>query len=757
MIDNEKTKDQLLIELKELKLKCAQITAEHEQLEIYLKLRSKIFSILNENNAIKEAFYNVINTIKTDLEFDAVGIRLLESGDFPYFVQTGFSSDFLLTENSLVEMDKTGNICRDVNGDVNLECTCGIVLTGKTDPSNSLFTIDGSAWTNDSKTILDIPSDHDPRNNPRNKCIHSGYNSIAWIPIKINNAIIGLLQLNDRKHNRFTIEIINSLEAICSSIGLDLRRKQAEHLLIESEKNHKYLASQFESILDHIPGLVFYKDKHNNFIRVNKYVADAYNKDKKELEGVNLLSLYPKDDAEKYYQDDLSVINSGLAKLNIEESWKTPEGIKWVNTSKIPFIDSNGEINGVIGISFDITKKKDAENKLRENEKHLQLIYNIIETGIVIINSENQTIIDINRAGAELIGLPENEIIGKVCYEYICPNNDDNCPNNDLHNDFENCENILRTNSGEIRNILKSIYPIQYKGMNCFIESFIDVSELKAKENELKQMNEDLYINKQLMEENLFKNNILVEELSATKEILERINSEKDKFFSIIAHDLKSPFSGFLGITKMMSENINEFTLQDLQKISSSMQTSAVNLYKLLENLLEWASMQRGLVSFNPENCNLLFLIKQIISVQTEVAKQKQIEFINVATENDNVFADVPMLNTILRNLVSNAIKFTPRGGKIEIGTIPHTHFLEFVSDGDICIFVKDSGIGMPIDMIEKLFKLDEKVSRPGTENEPSSGLGLLLCKEFVEKHGGKIWVESQVEVGSTFYFTLKV
>jgi PAS domain S-box-containing protein len=232
-----------------------------------------------------------------------------------------------------------------------------------------------------------------------------------------------------------------------------------------------------------------------------------------------------------------------------------------------------------------------------------------------------------------------------------------------------------------------------------------------------------------------------------TDELIE-VNASKDKFFSIIAHDLRSPFNGFLGLTKMMAEDIEHLSMKEVQEFSSLMQKNADNLFKLLENLLEWARMQRGVTEFNPENCLLTLFVNQILDVQSEVAKAKEIELVSHIPEDAAVTVDIPMFNTILRNLISNAIKFTPRGGNIEIGVLVQP------SEG-LVIYVKDSGIGMNEDTISKLFKLDEKVSRPGTEGEASTGLGLLLCKEFVEKHGGKIWVESEVDKGSKFYFSL--
>ena len=221
---------------------------------------------------------------------------------------------------------------------------------------------------------------------------------------------------------------------------------------------------------------------------------------------------------------------------------------------------------------------------------------------------------------------------------------------------------------------------------------------------------------------------------------------------SILAHDLRSPFNGFLGLTKMMAEETSDFTLKELQNISQKMQKSANNLYKLLENLLEWSRIQRNLTEFKPQICQLEGIILKNIDVESEFAKQKNIEIIfNNITYNE-VNADIPMIDTILRNLITNAIKFSKKGGRIEIGICKSTDESNPSAD---CVFVKDNGIGMNSEILDKLFKLDENVSRPGTEKEPSTGLGLLLCKEFVEKHGGRIWAKSEEGKGSTFYFTM--
>ncbi len=422
----------------------------------------------------------------------------------------------------------------------------------------------------------------------------------------VHNAIMGIFNPSTEKYtwikvssipkfqegNESFIEVVTTFEDITEL-------KLAEDVLRERKKLFKDLSNQFEAILDHLPCLVFYKDKKNNFIRVNQYLALAHRKSKEELEGKNLTEFYPPEVAEQYYQDDLSVINSGIAKLNIVEPWETAEGSRWVSTSKIPFVDLAGEIIGVIGISIDIT-----EHKLSE-------------------------------------------------------------------------------------------------------------AEIRIKNEELL-----------------------------------KLNAEKDKFFSIIAHDLRSPFNSFLGFTQIMVENSPKLSIDEIQKIAVLMRKSAVNLYGLLENLLEWSQLQRGIFTFAPKPIVLRRKITEIMQPVLASALKKGIDISYDIPENLIVVADDNMLGSIIRNLTSNAIKFTPKQGKIKIAA-------KYLPNDYAEISVSDTGIGMSSKIMKAIFQYNEQTNRKGTEGEPITGLGLIISKEFIEKHGGKIWVESVEGKGSLFRFDL--
>ncbi len=232
-----------------------------------------------------------------------------------------------------------------------------------------------------------------------------------------------------------------------------------------------------------------------------------------------------------------------------------------------------------------------------------------------------------------------------------------------------------------------------------------------------------------------------------SKKLIE-LNAIKNKFFSIIAHDLKSPFTGLLGLSELMVTDNQDLTLSEFRQYSNSMHRTVVNIYKLLENLLEWAQVQNNSLSFDPKEIDLRELFSECVASIEQSALQKEVTIINEIPAGQKVCADEKMLNSILGNLLSNALKFSRRNGTI-VGKAKAD------DDGMIEVSIADTGVGMPESMIQKLFKLGERVSNIGTDGELSTGLGLLLCKEFVEKHNGKIWVESQVGGGSVFHFTL--
>ena len=242
-----------------------------------------------------------------------------------------------------------------------------------------------------------------------------------------------------------------------------------------------------------------------------------------------------------------------------------------------------------------------------------------------------------------------------------------------------------------------------------------------------------------LLEENLTK-------LAEDERKLKQLNATKDKFFSIIAHDLKNPFNVMIGISDLMRSSVDLKNSQEFKNLTEGMFQAATSGYNLLENLLEWSLTQTDSIQFNPE----LFSINKVFSANEtlfkEAAKSKNLS-ISWPSAKERVFADYNMVNFIFRNLLNNAIKFSYNGGRIEIDIK--------TDDSALTCSVKDFGMGMDQDTLDKLFRIEHPVQCDGTANEKGTGLGLILCKEFVEKNGGEILVESKSGAGSTFRFKL--
>lgn len=237
------------------------------------------------------------------------------------------------------------------------------------------------------------------------------------------------------------------------------------------------------------------------------------------------------------------------------------------------------------------------------------------------------------------------------------------------------------------------------------------------------------------------------EALQLLNEQLKETNATKDKFFSIIAHDLKSPYQGLLGYSQLLSKEYSTLTEEEKISFIGNIEKLSSNTYKLLENLLEWARLQTGKINFLPEKFDLMLELYPTISLLKQTSQNKKIDFTYSIDKTISVNADVNMVSTIVRNIVANAIKFTHQGGKVVLTSSIKGDYVE--------IAVRDNGVGIKPEKLETLFKIDQSTSTEGTASEKGTGLGLLLCKEMIERHGGKIWVKSRENEGSTFFFTL--
>ncbi|MCX7832634.1 MAG: HAMP domain-containing histidine kinase [Ignavibacteria bacterium] len=229
---------------------------------------------------------------------------------------------------------------------------------------------------------------------------------------------------------------------------------------------------------------------------------------------------------------------------------------------------------------------------------------------------------------------------------------------------------------------------------------------------------------------------------------LKELNRSKDKYFSILAHDLRGPFTALLGFSNLLKEDFDYLSREEIKHYISLINSSSKNIYGLIENLLQWSRLQTGRLEYQPANTNLNLLVEEVVLLYKSQANSKYIDIIEDIPTNTYVYADENMLRSVLQNLVSNSIKFSDEGGKVIISAEENNNKYK--------ITVSDTGIGIHPEVIDKLFKIDFHYTTPGTRDERGSGLGLILCKEFIEKHGSHIEVKSEQKIGTTISFDLK-
>ena len=383
------------------------------------------------------------------------------------------------------------------------------------------------------------------------------------------------------------------------------------------------------------------------------------------------------------------------------------------------FEDDAGNIFTSI-IIRDITERKKLEQQLIEKNELLSLFikHSPIHSFIKEVTPTESRVVFASDNYIDMIGIKGVDMIGKNMFELFPPDFAAKITQDDWN--VVSAGTLLKLDEDlNFKNYTSIKFPIE-QGEKTFLAGYtIDITDLKNSERELIE----------------------------NERRLKELNNTKDKFFSIIAHDLRSPFSSIVGFSNILASQVKDQDYEGIEKFAEIIQQSSKRALDLLSNLLEWSRSQTGRIQINPEFIELGKLINDIALLFSDVSQQKSIEIILRISRNFPVIADKAMISTVLRNLLSNAIKFSYPGGAIVISAENKGH--------ETTISIQDNGVGIEKNDLEKLFHIDSAGSMPGTQNEKGTGLGLLLCKDFVEKHGGKIWVKSEKGVGSTFCFSL--
>ena len=301
---------------------------------------------------------------------------------------------------------------------------------------------------------------------------------------------------------------------------------------------------------------------------------------------------------------------------------------------------------------------------------------------------------------------------------------------------------------GDNNTINTSIFANIYRNDDkIMIIGGVDILLLTEQNTNLHKMNAEIGALQRELLQKTHQQEITMKQLNTANDELIKANQDKDSFLKILAHDLRNPILSISGFSELLLSNFRNYDEEKMEKHLNILHNSAKRTFDLLEELLLWSRSQSGKIPFEPKAINFKTLCKEVISLMTESARSKEIDIISQDNTDIQLFADANMLRTIMRNLISNAIKFSHSKGKITITAKPAGAFAT--------ITVSDNGVGIGQGEIARLWQISEVYTTPGTKGEKGTGFGLMLCKEFVDKHGGKIFVESEVGKGSNFQFTM--
>ena len=493
-------------------------------------------------------------------------------------------------------------------------------------------------------------------------------------------------------------------------------RKRMLDELVQSEERFRNL---FENMTDGFILLEEVVDENNKIIdlkvvKCNSSAAKMFNYNQDKTIGLSINQFNPEAN-EKLISAFSKVLKTGIPRRY--ESYSASFN-KYFKT--IVYCHEN---NRAAVLFEDISARKKYEFTLKESEEKYRMLIENIEEGIAVVDtSENITFA--NRSAAVLFGVEES-LVGKNLKSFVEPVQYENLlQQSKLRHDGITSVyelDIIRFN-GERRTVLVTGSPKLDNGewVGTF-GIFRDITQLK---------NAQIQLEKQASQ--------LIE-----------LNATKDKFFTIIAHDLKNPFNTILGFLDVLQDYITTRNFEEIERAVGFINSASKHAFELLENLLAWSRSQTGAIEFNPVQLDILEIINRNIEEVESIAQKKEIQIIFFDDFTNLIYADKNMLNTILRNLLTNAIKFSNCGGIIEVRSNKDDSFC-FIS-------VKDHGVGIEQKSIDKLFRIDSKRTTYGTAREKGTGLGLLICKEFVEKHGGSIRVNSELYKGSEFIFKLPI
>lgn len=528
------------------------------------------------------------------------------------------------------------------------------------------------------------------------------------------------------------------------SVGIDITdRKKAE---IELQNTWDLIFA----LMDALPDAVCFKDAEGRWIYANKVMLKLFNLEGKEFKGKTDAELIAYD--EFYRSAFETCIESDRktwekkATSHYEETVISKDGRENIyDVVKVPIFNSDGTRRGLAVLARNVTIQKIALGALQESEERYRKLVEGLPLPTLVLHNED--VIFANRPAKNIfqkLSKPVDSYSISVKRYFAGDNFAKLMEIIQNPNQRTEPSQITIELEGEERQFNVSSVPILFGGKDSFLLVLNDVTEQKRYSEYLEKLSKELQQQKVELEK-------INQELAEKNQELKELNSTKDKFFSIITHDLKNPIYGVKSLVNEFNESFDVLNDAEKREFISAIFSSTSKLADLLESLLLWSRTQTRTLPYNPMEVDIKYLVENTISFHYQNAKQKDIVILQRVEENATAYADVGCVTTILRNLISNAIKFTEQGGVIHISS-------ETIEEEGIKyekIAIADNGIGIPYEIQDKLLRLDFQHTSLGTSGERGTGLGLIIIKELVELNGGRLWFESEPNKGSTFYFTL--
>ena len=534
--------------------------------------------------------------------------------------------------------------------------------------------------------------------------------------------------LGKRKHFRDGRNMVNSTMTQ-EEISKELEQVKSRCETLEAQiKELRYKEYLLKMILSNIPQSIYFKDLDGRYTGASKSTFKKFGlADESGLIGQTDKVFYSPKHFEEIRKKEEEIVAYGKPVIDaeVEETWPDETKTFSIN-SKLPLKDDTGKIIGIFGISNDISGLKESEFALHNNLNFLEVLINTLPSPIFYKDHLGK-FQGCNDAFVKLINVSRDNLIGSTVFDIF---------SEDTAKTLHSMDRVLLKEKG-IQN-----FEVVLEAQNGNVtEVFIHQASFINHDDQIIGLVGGIL--------NISDTHIIEQKLELYTEELKKSNANKDRFFSIIAHDLKNPFITLLGYTEALIEDYYEMSAEEHLAYLTQIQTTSKNSYQLLENLLQWSRSQSGKLKIDPVKFNLNEVVDEVISLKLSACAVKSISLINTLDKNVEVFADKDTVKTIMRNLIGNAIKFTNDNGKITIACEIENKFAK--------ISVIDNGVGINEAEKADIFNIDKFHSTPGTRDEKGTGLGLVLCQEFVTKNGGKIWVESEINHGSKFLFTLPV